>query len=75
MAEANSTDQGAMPAADVARTDATDTSAIAQLAEGVKTGAIVAIAATVKYADGRIRYVPIGAAPDPLAGLAEWISA
>lgn len=67
MAEANSTDRGAMPAA--------DTGAVAQLAEGLRTGAIVAIAATVKYADGRVRYVPIGAAPDPLSGLAGWISA
>lgn len=54
---------------------AADTGALAQLAEGIRTGAIVAIAATVKYADGQIRYVPIGAAPDPLKGLAGWISA
>ncbi|AOF81400.1 hypothetical protein BSY238_98 [Methyloversatilis sp. RAC08] len=42
---------------------------IGQLMDGLTKGEIIAIAATVKYADGSVRYVPIGAAPDPLQGL------
>jgi hypothetical protein len=52
----------------------TGTTKLCQLMEGFNEGAIVAIAATVKYADGSVRYIPIGQAPDPLAGIAGWLS-
>lgn len=42
---------------------------LGRITDGFTNGEIVAIAATVKYADGSIRYVPIGSAPDPLQGL------
>lgn len=45
-----------------------------KLLEDVLSGKVIAAAATVKYADGSVRYVPIGQAPDPLAGLEAWIT-
>jgi len=47
---------------------------VRKLLEDVTSGRIVAIAATVKYADGSVRYIPIGQAPDPLAGMAAWFN-
>lgn len=38
----------------------------------VVEGDVVGVAATLIYKDGTIRYVPVGCAPDPLHGLADW---
>lgn len=42
--------------------------AVRQLLDDVLRGRIVSIAATVHYTNGDVRYVPIGQAPNPLAG-------
>lgn len=47
---------------------------VRRLLDQIESGQIVAMAVTVKYADGSVRYIPIGQAPDPLAGLAAWLT-
>jgi hypothetical protein len=74
MTKESFTDQGGIAASAPSRNAKAEAKKIRKLMDGYEEGEIVAIAATVKYADGSVRYVPIGAAPDPLDGLAGWLS-
>lgn len=44
-------------------------SEVSAILDKVASGEVIGVAATLIYKDGRVEYVPIGCAPDPLAGI------